>query len=256
MNLNAHTQWLQILYLAVAIVLSTAIGMERQLRNKSAGMRTHTLVGLGAALFMVVSKYGFHDVLAVDLIRLDPSRVAAQIVSGIGFIGAGLVFVRRNKVRGLTTAASIWLTAAVGTAAGAGLIIPAVFVTLAHFLIVSVYPIIVRRTALGDRQVHYLKVQYLDGTGALRDLLLACTQKGFQIQGFNTHRGNEEMGVAANGMGRVVNRLLQEDAAESVKKNHVVVELEIEGTAPISELISQMSHISSVSSIAVDDTED
>jgi putative Mg2+ transporter-C (MgtC) family protein len=88
--LGSHGQWWQmLLYLAVAVVLSTAIGTERQLKNKSAGMRTHSLVGLGAALFMVVSKYGFNDVLAVDLIRLDPSRVAAQTVSGIGFIGAG-----------------------------------------------------------------------------------------------------------------------------------------------------------------------
>ena len=109
MIFSADTQWWQMcLALAAALVLSTAIGFERQSKNKSAGMRTHAMVGLGAALFMVVSKYGFSDVLAVDLVRLDPSRLAAQVVSGIGFIGAGLVFVRRNQVRGLTTAASIW----------------------------------------------------------------------------------------------------------------------------------------------------
>lgn len=238
-----------LLYLAVAVVLSTAIGTERQLKNKSAGMRTHSLVGLGAALFMVVSKYGFNDVLAVDLIRLDPSRVAAQTVSGIGFIGAGLVFVRRNKVRGLTTAASIWLTAAVGTAAGAGLIGPALFVTLAHFLVVAVYPVIIRKTSLGDLQVHYLKVRYLDGTGALRQLLLACTQNGFQVQGFNINRGGERLGG-------VVTRVLQGDSIEGVEERHVEVELEIEGSMPISELITQMSQITSVASIMADDTED
>lgn len=211
-------------------------------------MRTHSLVGLGAALFMVVSKYGFNDVLAVDLIRLNPSRVAAQTVSGIGFIGAGLVFARRNKVRGLTTAASVWLTAAVGTAAGAGLIGLALFVTLAHFLVVAV-PVIIRKTSLGDLQVDYLKVRYLDGTGALRQLLLACTQNGFQVQGFNINRGGERLGG-------VVTRVLQGDFVEGVEERHVEVELEIEGSMPISELITQMSQITSVASIMADDTED
>ena len=83
--------------------LSTTIGLERELRQKSAGLRTTTLVGLGAALFLLVSEYGFFDTLAEDHVVLDPSRVAAQIVSGIGFIGGGLIFVRRDSVRGLTT---------------------------------------------------------------------------------------------------------------------------------------------------------
>ena len=97
--------------LLLAMVLSAAIGLERGLRNKSAGLRTHTLVGVGAALFMLVSKYGFENV--PGNVSLDPSRVAAQIVSGIGFIGGGLIFVRRDAVRGLTTAAVVWVTAAV-----------------------------------------------------------------------------------------------------------------------------------------------
>jgi putative Mg2+ transporter-C (MgtC) family protein len=103
----------------LALVLSTLIGLEREIRQKNAGLRTHTLVGLGSALFMLISKYGFTDVLVTGRIILDPSRVAAQIVSGIGFIGAGLIFVRRDSVRGLTTAAGIWVTAAIGAAAGA-----------------------------------------------------------------------------------------------------------------------------------------
>ena len=86
--------------LAAALLLSSLVGFERELRAKSAGLRTHTLVGVGAALFMLVSKYGFGDMLALDRVSLDPSRVAAQIVSGIGFIGGGLIFVRRDVVRG------------------------------------------------------------------------------------------------------------------------------------------------------------
>src|ERR1700677_1887545 len=80
----------------LALVLSALIGLEREMRQKSAGLRTHTLVGGGAALFMLISKYGFNDVLEPGRIILDPSRVAAQIVTGVGFLGAGLIFVRRD----------------------------------------------------------------------------------------------------------------------------------------------------------------
>lgn len=100
--------------LGLAFVLSSLIGLEREWRQKSAGLRTNALVGTGAALFLLVSKYGFGDIVIGKLIVLDPSRVAAQIVSGIGFIGGGLIFVRGDAVRGLTTAAVVWVTAAVG----------------------------------------------------------------------------------------------------------------------------------------------
>jgi len=100
---------------------AASIGLEREIRQKNAGLRTHTLVGVGAALFVLISKYGFTDVLEPGLVVLDPSRMAAQIVSGVGFLGAGLIFVRRDSVRGLTTAASIWVTAVIGAASGAGL---------------------------------------------------------------------------------------------------------------------------------------
>jgi len=92
--------WLQVKELALAFVLSALIGLEREIRNKNAGLRTYTLVGFAAALIMLVSKYGFTNVVAADRIVLDPSRVAAQVVSGIGFIGGGLIFVRRDNVRG------------------------------------------------------------------------------------------------------------------------------------------------------------
>ena len=104
---SGDRQWALLLPVALALVLSMLIGLEREAGAKSAGLRTHALVGVGAAVFMLISKYGFADLL-------DPSRVAAQIVSGIGFIGGGLIFVRQDAVRGLTTAATIWLVAAVG----------------------------------------------------------------------------------------------------------------------------------------------
>jgi hypothetical protein len=113
--------WLQLAELTLAFALSALVGLEREIRQKSAGLRTHTLVGVSAALFMLVSKYGFMNILENGRVVLDPSRVAAQVVSGIGFIGGGIIFMRRDVVRGLTTAASIWLTAALGMACGAGL---------------------------------------------------------------------------------------------------------------------------------------
>lgn len=105
-----------LLRIAVACVLGLMIGHERKNRNKSAGVRTHAIVALGSALIMVVSKYGFADVADAD-----GSRVAAQIVSGVGFLGTGMIFVRNNLVNGLTTAAGVWATAGIGMAAGAGL---------------------------------------------------------------------------------------------------------------------------------------
>jgi len=105
--------WRQAGELGLALLLSASIGVEREIRQKTAGLRTYTLVGLGAALFVLISKYGFSDVLRTGQVVLDPSRLAAQIVSGVGFLGAGLIFVRRDAVRGLTTAAAIWITAAI-----------------------------------------------------------------------------------------------------------------------------------------------
>src|ERR1700723_3333645 len=135
--------WLQLGELGLAFVLSALIGLEREIRHKSAGLRTYTLVGFAAALIMLVSKYGFTNILINDRIVLDPSRIAAQIVTGIGFIGGGLIFVRRDSVRGLTTAATVWLTAAVGMACGGGLPILAMFVTALHFVVGFAFPYIV-----------------------------------------------------------------------------------------------------------------
>ena len=113
-----------ILRIVVAAALGGAIGLEREYRAKEAGFRTHFLVGLGSALFMILSAWGFEDILTSGLtVRLDPSRIAAQVVSGIGFIGAGTIIFQkqRNVVKGLTTAAGLWVTSAIGMTVGAGM---------------------------------------------------------------------------------------------------------------------------------------
>jgi putative Mg2+ transporter-C (MgtC) family protein len=116
--------------LVVAAVLGGLVGLERERLEWAAGMRTHALVSLGSALFMVVSILGFSDILDERHVILDPSRVAAQVASGIGFIGAGTIILRKEVVKGLTTAASIWAVAAVGLAVGGGMFLAAGAATL------------------------------------------------------------------------------------------------------------------------------
>lgn len=135
---------IQALEILAAFVLSAVIGLERELHHKSAGIRTYTIVGTTASLFLIISKYGFDDVLAHGTVVLDPSRVAAQIVTGIGFIGAGLIFVNKEKVVGLTTAATVWLVTSVGMACGAGLLVLALEVTLLYFAVTLLFPRLLR----------------------------------------------------------------------------------------------------------------
>lgn len=113
--------WDFILRLIVAGLLGGVIGWDREYRAKEAGLRTHFLVALGSALIMIVSQHGFADVLGKEGVGLDPSRVAAQVVSGIGFIGAGTILIQKQFVRGLTTAAGLWATSGIGLAVGSGL---------------------------------------------------------------------------------------------------------------------------------------
>jgi putative Mg2+ transporter-C (MgtC) family protein len=177
----------QIGELALSFGLSSLIGLEREWRQKAAGLRTHALVGVGAALFVLVSKYGFSDVLGSHVI-LDPSRVAAQIVTGVGFIGGGLIFTRGNAVQGLTTAAAIWVTAAIGMACGAGLPILALAVTVGHFIVVFVYPNIAARLPRSRYLGLGLRVVYEDGRGVLRNVLAASTDLGFSVVRVQTHQ--------------------------------------------------------------------
>lgn len=113
--------WDFVLRLIVAGVLGGIVGWDREYRAKEAGLRTHFLVAIGSALIMIVSQHGFADVLGKPGIGLDPSRIAAQVVSGIGFIGAGTILIQKQFVRGLTTAAGLWATSGIGLAVGAGM---------------------------------------------------------------------------------------------------------------------------------------
>jgi putative Mg2+ transporter-C (MgtC) family protein len=163
-------QWELIVRLAVSGVLGGAIGLEREVRNHPAGIRPHALVAVGAALFTLAGAYGFGDIHKGP--NVDPARVAAQVVTGIGFIGAGCIIKHGMSVRGLTTAATLWLSAALGVvvAAGAYLLAPAgaavIFVVLVGFRLLM--PAVLRRLAAGRR---LLRVEYERGHGTLGPLL-------------------------------------------------------------------------------------
>ncbi len=216
--------------LALAFSLSSLIGVEREWRQKSAGLRTHTLVGTGAALFLIISKYGFGDVLGPHVI-LDPSRVAAQIVSGIGFIGGGLIFVRGDAVRGLTTAAIVWITAAIGMACGAGLVILALAATVGHFIVVFLYP----RLAVALPRSRYVafgvRVVYEDGRGILREILSQSTRLGFGISRVETHQ-------------------LEHDVRD---RSAVAVTLEVQGQPSVRQLTLDLNDLDGVLEVTTTD---
>ena len=232
--------WLQLGELALAFVLSALIGLEREIKQKAAGLRTYTLVGVAAALFMLVSKYGFTDVLSTYRVVLDPSRVAAQVVSGIGFIGAGVIFMRRDVVRGLTTAASVWVTAAVGMACGAGLPVLAVATTVAHFIVMLVFPKIVERVPKPRRSTNDLQISYEDGRGILRQVLIRCSELRFLIDRVRIDR--------EGGLGEVRDEV--EDHVHGLavvpSREAVTLSIQVKGKRPVEDLIGRLMEIDGV----------
>lgn len=171
----------QIIELLTAFGLTTLIGLERTIQGKSAGLRTQTLVGTSSALILLISKYGFADVVSTGTVELDPSRIAAQIVSGIGFLGAGIIITRRGAVHGLATAATVWEAAAIGMASGAGLILLAVVVVVLHFVSVLMFPKVERQLTARLRGTLRLHIVYEGGRGVLREILRVSGRKHWQL---------------------------------------------------------------------------
>jgi putative Mg2+ transporter-C (MgtC) family protein len=228
--------WTQLSELGLAFVLSALIGLEREIRHKSAGLRTYTLVGFAAALIMLVSKYGFNNVLENGRVVLDPSRIAAQIVTGIGFIGGGLIFVRRASVHGLTTAAIVWLTAAIGMACGAGLPILATAVAAGHFLVVFGLSYVAERLPRSRWTPSQLQVSYRDGRESLRDVLVKCTQQAFTISGLDVQRPGP---------------------AEAREQGDIAcVVLEVRGRGSIAKLITKLAEIDGVVGVRTGEMDD
>jgi putative Mg2+ transporter-C (MgtC) family protein len=179
-----------LLNIGLAVLLSLAIGLEREFHAKSAGVRTYPLVGMGSALFTVVSKYGFLDSPA-GAAATDGSRVAAQIVTGIGFLGAGVIFVRRDSVKGLTTAAGIWFVAAIGMSAAAGMYVVASVSTLLYLAVTfGLKPLAYSMPRAGSA-MGIFEIQYNDGQGLLRTILEKVSENGLKVADLHVMRSVE-----------------------------------------------------------------
>ncbi len=224
-GLFSNTSGLEIELLLATFVLCSLIGIERQIRQKSAGYRTHVLVGLGSCAFTLVSAYGFAMVLGTE-VKLDPSRIAAQIVSGIGFLGAGVIFKGRDVVRGLTTAATVWEAAAVGMACGAGMVSLGISLTVLHLITLFVVAPLVRKIPTADRN-RVLHITYSDGQGVLRSVLALASSMGFTSSVLRSRRSGDG------------------------KKPMVLMEVRFIGRHSLNNLVPPLMGVGGVESVAV-----
>jgi putative Mg2+ transporter-C (MgtC) family protein len=203
--------WPEILgRVALAAALGAVLGLERELREREAGLRTHLLVSVGSALFTIVSAYGFREFLAsgANVVRADPTRIAAQIVTGIGFLGAGAIIRQGLAVRGLTTAATLWVVAAIGMASGAGYYSAAVITTGVALL--ALWPL---------RTLAYRSVRRFRGdTGLLLVQLPAGQSPGSVIDAVEAESQVETIEVRQEGDRRVLELTLHLPRGELSQK--------------------------------------
>ena len=190
-----------LLRLAVALMLGAVIGFEREQKEHAAGLRTLALVSLGCALFTIISAYGFLELLTIPHTTIDPTRVASYIVAGIGFLGGGTIFLSRQneKVKGLTTAATIWVIAAVGIACGVGMILAALVTTLMMLFILFLLPFaekfILPQTSSNLRHLH-IKASSISGQ-FLADIYETCARNRVAIEKLTVipEQEGEEIGI-------------------------------------------------------------
>lgn len=169
--------WLLRMFLAA--ICGVAVGFERSRRQKDAGIRTHMIVALGAALAMIVSKYGFFDLLEYEGLRADASRIASNVITGVGFLGAGVIFVKDVSIKGLTTAAGIWATASIGLAVGAGMYTIAIGATILMVVFQYVFHKFFSRL---ENTVNEFTVTVSDNVGAVKNFRAMLEEKKILIE--------------------------------------------------------------------------
>jgi putative Mg2+ transporter-C (MgtC) family protein len=184
-----------LLRLGVALVLGAVIGFEREQKEHDAGMRTLALVSLGSALFTIVSAYGFLDLLGIPRLVIDPTRIASYIVAGIGFLGAGTIFLSRDeaRVKGLTTAATIWVISALGMACGAGLLLEAVATTILALFVLVVLQIVERSLLRRySSNIHHLDITASSLSGQfIASVYDICARNSVSIEKLHAHPEQE-----------------------------------------------------------------
>ena len=184
--------WEYILRLALSALLGGAIGLEREIRLKGAGTRTHLIVSFASCMMMLVSKYGFFDMMEYDAVKLDPSRIAAGLVTAIGFLGAGTIFARKRGVTGLSTAAGLWATVGIGMTTGAGMDPISTVGTV--FIVVVQYALHRDHDVLGST-AYVILVQIEDQPEALDSLMEELTALGFEPSASKYERSGEVLSV-------------------------------------------------------------
>lgn len=210
-----------LLKLMIAAVLGGLVGLEREVHGRPAGFRTHLLVTLGACLMAVVSEHYFIKFASYDsssALRLDPGRVAAQIVTGIGFLGAGVILKEGQSVRGLTTAACLWVAAGIGMSVGAGLYLPALVVTLLSLLSLMV----LKRLERWFRKDRYrtLVVNAAEGSLSRTELIAILDEHAFRLVDFAMDRDRE------NGEVRFDLVIVQPEGVPGVNLANTIAELD------------------------------
>lgn len=174
--------------ICLALALGGVIGLEREWSNHAAGFRTHILVCVGSAMIMLLSIYGFGDFAQEFNVRMDPARLAAQVITGVGFLGAGAIFRNGSVVTGLTTAASIWVVAAIGLCIGAGFYYLGVLATL--LVLVSLFLLNKwEKQMLRDRRKHEICIRMADAPGAIGRIMGICDETGIGIAGMQVRTG-------------------------------------------------------------------
>ena len=169
-----------ILRLLLAGIMGAVIGLDREYRAKEAGYRTHFLVSLGSALIMIVSQHGFGEILDTPNVNLDPSRIASQVVTGIGFIGAGTIILHKQIVRGLTTAAGIWATSGIGLAIGAGMYTLGISATILTLIGLEVLSFLFKSVGMKSSAVEFST----ENKETLNQLVKKFNSKDFLIVSF------------------------------------------------------------------------
>lgn len=183
-----------LLRVLIAGICGSIIGFERKSRMKEAGVRTHFVVAVGAALMIIISKYGFQDQIGWSNLSLDPSRVAAGVVSGVGFLGAGMIFMQKHTIKGLTTAAGVWATAGIGMAVGAGMY----FVGIGVMLLIFVGQIMLhgRLNWMASPKIEKLLLVIEKEEEALELILKRLEELHVSVLAFEMDRQEEEMTLA------------------------------------------------------------
>ncbi len=217
-------EWEYMLRLAIACLCGACVGFERSRRFKDAGVRTHVMVTLGAALIMVVSKYGFQDIPALEMMKVDASRVASNVVTGVGFLGAGVIFFKGSTIKGLTTAAGLWTTAGIGLALGSGMY----FIGIASAVIMIIAQFFLHRVlkSVDSYSTSELSVSLKNEKGAIEEFKGQLEEENLVIQSCKIIKDREEDLIKLKATVRMPHDMEFEDVVRIVEHNEKIKSIE------------------------------